>query len=73
MKFVCYSDWAQLPSSAEALFAEDGAKSMFCSRPWFENLTTTAFDDDQTIALASVIDDNRMLALLPLLQSPNGS
>jgi len=73
MKFLCYSDWAQLPPSAEALFAEGDAKSMFCSRPWFENLTETALDDNQTLALASVIDDNRMLALLPLLQSPNGS
>lgn len=89
MKFVCYTEWDQLPESANALFAlneplrvssvlpqrvphvlaSQGEKgSIFLSRPWFENLTAIALDDDQSMVLACVVDENTVLAILPLMQ-----
>lgn len=67
MKFVCYSDWDQLPDSANALFALSGKDSIFYSRPWFENLATS-LDEDQTMVLACVVAGNQVLAILPLLK-----
>ncbi len=73
MKFVCCNNWDQLPPSAATLFAEAEKQSMFLSRPWFENLSATAVDSDQRLLLASVIDRDDVLAILPLLQRPDGS
>lgn len=67
MKFVCYTDWEQLPESANTLFEQAEKDSLFFSRPWFENLTT-ALDDDQAMVLACVEAGNRMLAILPLVK-----
>ncbi len=69
MKFVRYSDWKQLPESADALFVQGEKDSIFFSRPWFECLTTTALDDDHTMVLACVVDGNRVMAILPLMES----
>ncbi len=72
MKFVCYSDWDQLPDSANALFEQVENDSIFFSRPWFENLAT-ALDDDDAMVLACVIDSvgagNKVMAILPLIKS----
>lgn len=68
MKFVCYSDWAQLPAGANALFAQAERESLFFSRPWFECLTTTALEADHTLVLACVISEDKVLAMLPLMQ-----
>lgn len=68
MKFVCYSDWDQLPESANALFEQGEKDSLFFSRPWFENLTA-ALDDDQAMVLACVVKENNVLAILPLIES----
>lgn len=68
MKFVCYTDWEQLPESANALFAQGEKDSIFFSRPWFENLTAVTLDDDQSMALACVVDENKMMAILPLMK-----
>ena len=68
MKFVCYSDWDQLPDCANALFEQGEKGSIFFSRPWLENVATT-LDDDQAMLLACVIDGNKMLAILPLIKS----
>ena len=69
MKFVCYSDWNQLPDSANALFEQAEKGSLFFSRPWFESVTVTTLDDDQTLALACVTTGNRVLAILPLMKN----
>jgi len=68
MNFVCYTDWDQLPESANALFKQGEKDSIFFSRPWFENLST-ALDDDQTMMLACVVAGNNVLAILPLIKS----
>ena len=66
MRFVTYAKWADLPSSAERLFEKGAAQSMFFSRPWFENLTTTTLPSEDELCLATVLRDRTVLALLPL-------
>ena len=70
MKFACYTDWEQLPGSANSLFAQAEQESFFFSRPWFESLSAMTLDDDQSLLLACVVDGSKLLALLPLVQSP---
>ena len=65
MKFECYSDWDQLPDSANVLFEQAEQDSIFYSRPWFANVAT-ALDDDEAMLLACVVDGNKVLAVLPL-------
>jgi hypothetical protein len=67
MNFVCYTDWEQLPESANALFAKAEQDNIFFSRPWFENVVTT-LDDDQVMMLACVLTENKVLAILPLIR-----
>ena len=69
MKFVCYTDWDLLPESANALFEQGAKDNIFFSRPWFENLTAVLGDDDQTMALACVVAENKVMAMLPLVKS----
>jgi hypothetical protein len=68
MKFACYSDWNQLPESASALFEQGEKDSIFFSRWWFENVAA-ALDDGEVMMLACVLDENRALAILPLVKS----
>lgn len=68
MKFICYTEWDQLPESTTALFAKGEKGSLFFSRPWFENLTAVALDNDQSMVLVCVLDENKVLALLPLIK-----
>ena len=68
MKFVCYTDWDQLPESANALFGKAEKDSIFFSRSWFENLTAVGLDDDHSMALACVVDENKVMAILPLMK-----
>jgi hypothetical protein len=67
MKFICYTSWDQLPESANALFAQGEKDSIFFSRPWFENLAAS-LDDDQAMVLACVVEENKVLAILPLMK-----
>ncbi len=67
MKFECYSHWAQLPASVDALFEHCSHDSMFLSREWFETLYDTTFDENQSLLLACVVDKNSVLTLLPLV------
>ncbi len=67
MNFACYSEWDQLPESADALFAQAGEDSIFFSRPWFENLVSHVLEDDLAMLLACVVDSDRVLAILPLM------
>jgi len=67
MKFVCYTDWDQLPESANALFEQAARNSLFFSRPWFECLTAAL--DDESMLLVCVVVENKVLAILPLLKS----
>ena len=69
MKFVCYSDWNQLPESANALFVQGEKDSVFFSRAWLECLTTTALDDNHSLVLACVVTGDRVMAILPLIES----
>lgn len=68
MKFVCYTDWVQLPESANALFEQAEKNSIFFSRPWFENLAAVGLDDDQSMLLACVVAENKVMAILPLIK-----
>ena len=69
MKFICYSDWNELPESASALFVQEEKGSVFFSRPWFECLTAGALDDAHTMVLACVVAGDRVMAMLPLMES----
>ncbi|MBF0620464.1 MAG: GNAT family N-acetyltransferase [Magnetococcales bacterium] len=68
MKFVCYTDWNQLPKSAKVLFEKGEKESVFFSRPWFENLVANSLEDNQLMRLACVIEGESVLAILPLMQ-----
>lgn len=72
MEFVCYHDLAALPAGADTLFAGSAQRSLFLSRPWFENLAATAAQDPAGLRLAGVLEGGRLLALLPLLAGPDG-
>lgn len=67
MKFICYTDWDQLPESAHALFAQAESDSLFFSRLWFECLAAVLGDD--AMVLACVVADSKVLAILPLLKT----
>jgi hypothetical protein len=67
MKFVCYTDWDQLPESANALFEQAAKDSLFFSRPWFESMVAAL--DDESMALACVVAESKVLAILPLFRS----
>ena len=67
MEFVCYADWDSVPDSANILFDASAKDSIFFSRPWFENLVNTVLDDGQSMLLASVVEGERVLAILPLM------
>ncbi|MCW9031357.1 MAG: GNAT family N-acetyltransferase, partial [Gammaproteobacteria bacterium] len=79
MKFVCYSNWDQLPESANALFEQAEKDSIFFSRPWFENVDAAAVgnvgdnDKDKTLALACVLAESTVLAILPLVRNASNS
>lgn len=66
MEFVCYTDIDQLPDSADTLFTSAAAESIFFSRPWFENLIRSAPNASQDTFLACVVEDDKVLAILPL-------
>ncbi|MBC8518793.1 MAG: GNAT family N-acetyltransferase [Gammaproteobacteria bacterium] len=67
MKFKCYSKWSQLPAGVDSLFDHSGDESMFLTREWFEALDTIALEDGQSLLLTSVVDEESVLALLPLI------
>jgi hypothetical protein len=67
MKFVWYTDWDQLPESADALFERAQRNSLFFSRPWFECLVGSL--DDESMVLACVLAESKVLAILSLLKS----
>lgn len=73
MKFVCYTDWDQLPESADALFAQGEKGSIFFSRPWFENLAAKALYDEQSLVLVCVLAGDEVLAILPLMRRPGNT
>lgn len=72
MQFACYSTWDQLPDSANALFSEAERKSIFFSRPWLRDLVSRTLEDGRSLVLACVVEDNRVLALLPLMKQEGG-
>lgn len=67
MKFVLYTEMAQLPLNANVLFAQAAKDSLFFSRAWFENLLSTASQDMTDVCFACVIDRDKVLAILPLM------
>lgn len=69
MKFVCYTAWDQLPDNANTLFAQAQKDSLFFSRAWFECLTANALEENHTLVLACVVSGDKMMAMLPLMQS----
>ncbi len=72
MEFICYTDWDQLPKSADWLFTQAEKESVFFSRPWFENLVQNGLDEGHSVAFACVQDDDRVLAMLPLSWRESG-
>ncbi len=70
MKFVCYTDWHQLPDSADALFERAEKESLFLSRQWLARVAAETANDDETLLLACVVSGDTVMAILPLMQSP---
>lgn len=70
IKFVCYTDWHQLPDSANALFERAAKDSLFFSRQWLARVTTESANDGETLLLACVVSAGTVMAILPLMQSP---
>ena len=68
MEFALYAEWNQLPESANALFGQAEKDSIFFSRPWFENLVDNSLEDGQSMVLACVVEETRVLAILPLMK-----
>ena len=74
MEFKCFNWWDQLPPHSDTLFAQAEKESLFFSLPWYKNLTTTSLKKDQSLVIASVIDDdNKPLAILPLINDNSGN
>jgi hypothetical protein len=76
MEFKCFKKWDQLPKNSDALFTQAEKDSLFFSRQWFENLVTTALEDEKNLLLVCVVeeshvDESTVLAILPLLTSSN--
>ena len=71
MEFACFTEWGQLPDSADALFAEAEKDSVFFSRPWLEELVSNTLEKGHSLALACVVERDRVLALLPLINRDN--
>ena len=69
MEFACYSAWEQLPDSADALFAQAEKDSIFFSRPWLQELVSSALEENHTLALACVTEGEQIVALLPLVRN----
>jgi hypothetical protein len=67
MEFVCYPDLEQLPEGADVLFAKGEKSSIFFSRSWFENLVATAGNDVQDVLFACVVEKDKVLAILPVM------
>lgn len=68
-----YSQWSQLPESANILFSEREQESLFFSRIWLENLTKHALAKNQIILLACVEDNGSFLAILPMIRHSEGN
>lgn len=69
MQFACYSEWSQLPAGVDSLFEQAANQSVFSSRPWYEALTDTEVMAGTVIVLACVLDEDRVMAVLPLSRS----
>jgi hypothetical protein len=72
MEFVCYDSLQQLPAGADHLFQQAERESLFLSRPWFENLIATGLDSRSSLLFATVVEEDRVLALLPLQNDAAG-
>lgn len=72
MRFVLYNQWERLPKSAETLFSQAEQSSFFNSRIWLESLSTYALTEQQSLLLACVVEDESVLAILPLLNHTQG-
>jgi len=72
MRFVLYDQWGQLPKSANTLFTETEQISLFYSRDWLECLTAHSLTEQQSLVLACVVDNERVLSILPLLKHAQG-
>ena len=73
MNFIAYCQWEQLPENANTLFAECEQDSLFNSRIWLENITTHALPEHYSLLLACVVEDKSVLAILPMMECPQGS
>lgn len=73
MEFFTYTHWNQVPDSANQLFIETDAKSLFISRMWFETLSKHCLQDGQSLRICCVLQDGIVLAILPMTRCNQGS
>ncbi len=67
MRYCSFDALDALPPSSQTLFGQAEERSVFLSRSWFELLVERGLEAGQSLYLASVMDGERMLALLPLI------
>jgi len=67
MEFKSFTEWNLLPQSSDTLFSIGEKDSLFFSRPWFENLVITALKDGESLLLVCIVDQDKVLAILPLI------
>ena len=68
MKFVCFTEWHELPKSADILFDKAAMDSVFLSRAWFECMSINALDSEHSLLLACVLSAEKVMAIVPLVQ-----
>lgn len=73
MKYVCYHQWNELPDNASSLCTINERDSIFLSEMWFKNIIDYGLPEDHTVCLACVVENESLLALLPMMKKPDGS
>jgi hypothetical protein len=72
MEFACFRRFDELPPQADSTFASTENNGLFATRAWYEMLLQHAGIDERTVRLACVIEHDRLLALLPLVEVSTG-
>jgi len=69
MEFTFFSKWEELPKSAGELFEEKEEESIFFSKIWFQLLLKDNLNKNETLFLACVIKNEKVIALLPMIKN----
>ena len=83
MKFKRFTQWSELPKSADTLFYEASKHSLFFSKEWLVNVSNHIINQKQSLLLACVVSNDlsnqksknaiteKVEAILPILTNTN--